>query len=79
MGKVKVVLKKDGVRSLLKSSEMMSICSGYAKNIANRAGEGYSTSEFVGANRVNVSVYASTPEATKDNMDNNTLLKAVGR
>jgi hypothetical protein len=41
-------------------------------------GEGYEVSEYVGTNRVNVSVHAVSDRAKKDNLDNNSMLKAVG-
>ena len=77
MGKVKFKLNTSGVRAILQSDEMMSICKEYADGIQARAGEGYETDTFVGKNRVNASVFTATPEAMKDNLENNTLLKAV--
>ncbi len=74
---LKVELNKEGVRSLLKSDEMKSICQEHARAIMNRAGSGYEVSSYVGTNRVNSSVIASTYQAKKDNMKNNTLIKAV--
>ena len=78
MGKVVVELNRAGVRELLQSSEMMAVCAEYASAIAARAGAGYETSRHTGKNRVNVSVYTATKEAQKDNLENNTLLKARG-
>ena len=78
MSKVKFELNRAGVRELLRSQEMMSVCKSYADGIRNRAGDGYEVDTFVGRNRVNASVYADTYEARKDNYDNNTLLKARG-
>ncbi len=75
--KIKVVLNGAGVRSLLKSQEMMSVCEAQAKEIVQRAGEGYETSAYTGKSRVNVSVYPGDYKAMKDNSENNTLLKAV--
>lgn len=77
MSKMKFKLNRAGVRELLKSGEMMGICQEHASQIAARAGEGYETSTYTGVNRVNASVKASTPEAVRDNLENNTLLKAV--
>lgn len=78
MSKVKFELNRAGVRELLRSQEMMNVCRESANTIANRAGDGYEVDTYVGANRVNASVYAATPEARKDNLKNNTLLKARG-
>lgn len=76
-GKVKVELNRDAVRGLLQSSEMKNICQSLANGIASRAGSGYEVSTYTGRTRVNASVLAATSEAKRDNMKNNTLLKAV--
>ena len=76
--KVEVVLNSSGVRSLLKSEEMGKVCADYAEKIRDRCGDGYETDSYMGKNRVNASVYASTYQAKADNNKNNTLLKAVG-
>ena len=75
--KIRVELNSEGVRELLRSSEMAAICQEQARMIANRAGEGYSVSTYTGASRVNASVMTETTEAIRDNLKNNTLLKAV--
>lgn len=68
-------LNYDGVGQLLKSPEMQDVLIGYANEVKNRAGDGYSV--HVGPRRANVSVRTGTDEAAQDNLDNNTLLKAV--
>ena len=75
--KIRVELNSDGVRELLRSPEMAAICKEQAKAIAARAGDGYSVSTYTGATRVNASVMTETPEAMRDNLENNALLKAV--
>lgn len=60
----------------MQSSEMESICRGHADSIRNRCGDGYEVTTFTGKTRVNASVITATPEAMRDNMENNTLLKA---
>lgn len=77
MAKNKFKLNYSGVGQLLKSAEMQSVLSEHANGIKNRAGEGYKQDTYVGPNRVNAMVYADTYQARKDNMKNNTLLKAV--
>ena len=62
---------------MLKSSEIMGVCRSYAEDINSRVGDGYEVSEYTGANRVNVSVHAVSEAAKQDNLDNNSLLKAV--
>jgi len=76
---VKVKLNRAGVKALLRSEEMRAICEKHASDIVRRCGEGYETDSFVGRNRVNVMVSASTYEAKRDNAENNTILKAVKR
>lgn len=77
MGNVKVELNKEGVRALLRSEELRMICKEYADLAASKLGAGYSTSDYIGRNRVNASVGAETKEARQENMENNTILKAV--
>lgn len=77
MAKTKIKLNRAGVRELLKSSEMLAVCEEKAASIRNRCGDGYETNSFVGKNRVNAMVFASTYQAKRDNMKNNTILKAL--
>jgi len=76
---VKIKLNRAGVKALLRSEEMRAICEKHASAITQRCGEGYETDSFVGRNRVNAMVMASTYEAKRDNAENNTILKAVKR
>lgn len=77
MAKVKFVLNRDGVRELLKSDAMMSICQSYANDALGRLGEGYEVSTQVGRNRVNAEIAATTYAARKDNYENNSILKSL--
>ena len=74
---VKVELNEAGVRALLQSAEIKAQCKQLADGIAARAGTGYQVTTYTGRTRVNASVIAATNEAKRDNMKNNTLLKAV--
>ena len=78
MSKVKFELNRKGVRELLKSQEMMTVVTEYANRVQKKAGDGYEVSQYSGKNRVNASVSAETVKARKDNLENNTLLKALG-
>lgn len=80
--KIKIELNSEGVREMLRSPEMKDICTELAQGIAQRANGtgadgGYAVSGHTGATRVNASVYCATKEALRDNLKNNTLLKAV--
>ncbi len=77
MAKTKIELISAGVRAMLRSTEMQSLLAERASEIANAAGDGYETDIYVGRNRANAGVFASTDEAMRDNLKNNSLLKAV--
>lgn len=77
MANIKFKLNRSGVASLMKSAEMQAVLEEKATAVRNRAGEGYKQDTFVGKTRANAMVYADTYQAKKDNMKNNTLLKAV--
>ena len=49
-----------------------------AEMAATLGADNYEVSEYVGSTRVNVSVRATTDWARQDNLENNTMLKAVG-
>lgn len=77
MANIEVKLNSAGVRQLLRSKEMKDICAEHASNIQKRVGDGYEVDTYTGQNRVNAMVKATTTRAKRDNMENNTLLKAV--
>lgn len=77
MAKVKFELNRAGVRELLRSKEMMDICSEYANNAVGRLGNGYEVTTHTGVNRVNAEVSAETFAAKRDNLKNNSIIKAV--
>ncbi len=77
MAKQGFVLNQAGVAALMKSPEMQAILKAKATAVRTRAGEGYEQDVFVGKNRANAMVSAATVQAKRDNMKNNTLLKAV--
>ena len=76
---IKVELNHTAVGELLKSSEMQELIKSYADEIAKRAGEGYASDTYNAGSRVIASAYTETEEAMEDNLENNTLLKAMGQ
>lgn len=62
---------------MLQSEKMQVVLTEKASGIRNRCGDGYEQDVYVGKNRANAMVYASTYQAKKDNSKNNTILKAV--
>lgn len=77
MAKVRIELNRAGVRDLMRSAEMQGVLEEAASPIMARLGAGYGQDSRVGKTRCNVSIHADSAEAKRDNMDNNTLLKAV--
>ncbi len=77
MSKVKFVLNRAGVRQLMQSEEMQAILNEKATKALNRLGGGYKSDIYVGKNRANAMVYADTYQAKRDNLKNNSILKAV--
>lgn len=80
-GKIKVTkieLNKDGIKELLTSEEVTNMLKGYADSARQKLGDGYEVTTYQnGKTRANASIHAVTTEAYKDNLENNTLLKAV--
>lgn len=78
MSSGKFELDRAGVRELLRSAEVKEACRERAQDVLNRAGDGYELDTYTGQNRVNAMAWAESSEARRDNLENNTLLKAVG-
>lgn len=77
MSGVKFELNQAGVRELMKSPEMMAICKEHADRAVSQLGNGYAVTTHSGKTRVNASVIAETYKARRDNMNNNSIYKAV--
>lgn len=81
MGKnvnVVIELNHEGIQALLKSTEVADMLADKAGEIAARAGEGYETCVYNSGNRARASVRTATYQAYREQMENNTLLKALG-
>lgn len=77
MGKVRFELNRAGVRELMLSPEMQAGLESMAGGILARLGDGYEIETFKGRNRINVELKAETFEARRENLRDNTILKAV--
>lgn len=77
MAKVRFELNREGVRDLLRSKEMMDVCQEYANNALGKLGDGYEVTTHTGSNRVNAQVAAVTYAAKKENLSDDTIIKAV--
>ena len=79
MSNFKFQLNRAGVAELMKSSAMQEVLNEKASAIRSRCGDGYEQDSYVGQNRANAMVTASSLKAKRDNLKNNTLLKAVSK
>ena len=77
MDKLRVELNRSGVRELLKSPEMAALLQEQTDAIAGRCGDGYGTDTALMETRMIASVFTDTKEAYRDNLDNNTILRAL--
>lgn len=77
MANVEIKLNSAGVREMLRSPEMKSICEEYANKALGKLGAGYEVTAMTGKNRVNASVCARTHKAKKEQFKSNTILKAL--
>lgn len=77
MSKVEVRLNTGEVRKLLKSQEIKGMLQELSSGIASRCGDGYKSDVKDMGTRSIASAYTDTPEAMRDNLKNNTLLKGL--
>lgn len=70
-------LNGSGVRELLRSKEMLDICKSYADKAQQSLGDGYEVTTHVGSNRCNAMVSAESFAAKRENLKENTIIKAV--
>lgn len=75
---VKIELNTAGIGALLKGPETESMVQRFGKEIAQRAGSGYAARSHNTGQRQICNVYAASKEAKQDNLENNTLLRAIG-
>ena len=77
MDKVTVKLNRAGVRELLRSDEMEAVCMEHAQKTVNSLGDGYSANSYKGKNRANAEISADSYQARRENLENNTIIKAL--
>lgn len=78
MSKVEIKLDTAGVGELLRSDELKSYLEGIAKQVSDRAGSGYRAKGIRMPTRAIAVAEAADKKAIRDNLKNNTLLKAMG-
>lgn len=75
--KFSLELNDEGFRTLFRSAEMKELLLELANGVQRKAGDGYEVTLYTGPVRANASIITTTAEAMQDNLDNNTLLKAL--
>lgn len=79
MSNVEIKINNDELRNILKSDAMQQMLIKQANRVVSRAGSGYAADPpHTSSQRAIVNVYAETSAAKRDNLKNNTLLKAMG-
>ena len=77
MSNVKIQLNRAGVRALLRSEEMQAMLPKIAAAAAARCGDGYEAGSYIMPTRAVARVSAVSAAAKRDNLQNNTILKAL--
>lgn len=77
MAKVKVKVNVPAVKAMMRSKEMQSIINGRASQIQAGLGAGYEVESYVAKTRCVALVGTGSEESKKENMENNTILKAM--
>lgn len=77
MTKVRVKLNSKGVRALLQSNELRTVCAQRAQNAMAHLGPGYETNTYVGKTRANAGIRAKTRQARSDALKNGSIWRAV--
>ena len=80
MNKVEIVLNPEGVNELLRRPDTCQMIQEFGDEMVVQLGEGYKNKTGFGAKdgRAHAWVMASSTKAVKDNLENNTILKAMG-
>ena len=78
MSKVKVTLNSTGVREFLRSEPVRELAQRCGEAVAARAGGNYETETVLVSKKYIAVVLPADEQARRDNLKNNTLLKAIG-
>lgn len=74
---VKVKLNRKGVRALLQSNDIRTVCAQHAQNAMAHLGDGYETNTYTGRTRVNAGIRAKSRKARREAFASNSIWKAV--
>ena len=76
--KIKFKINFAGITRVRKSEEMKQIIEEKTAKVLSNLGDGYDEQLHYRSTRLYTTVMATTPEARRDNLKHNTLLKALG-
>lgn len=79
MSKLRIELNHEGMDTLLHSTEIQTELLKQGQAVQRRAGDNYQATALSLPSRCIVRVSAKNAKGVKDNLENNTLLKAVGK
>ena len=72
-------LNADTVGQMLNSKELAGVLTQYAEQKRQTLGDGYAVEQQKTKDRERINIKTDSEKAVQDNLDNNTLLKAVGK
>lgn len=78
MSDVQIVLNDAGIKELLKSKEVVEVCREHGERALGVAGEHYTMQDRNYPERSGVAIMAVDYQGMRDNLTNNTLVKALG-
>lgn len=78
MAKIRFKISSPGVREFMNSTPVQTELFEHAQKVQSRAGAGYEVSIQAGKARAHARVATVTEKAVRENLRNNTLLKALG-
>ena len=77
MSKTRLKWRWSGIHEVSKSDGVKQACREHATRLQARAGEGYVVEDRNYPERAGAAVRPDTPEAYRDNLENNTLLRLI--
>lgn len=80
MNKVEIVLNSDGVNELLRRADTVEMINAFGQEMVEKLGDGYINRTGFGSKdgRAHAWVMAVSDKAKKENLEDNTILKAMG-
>lgn len=80
MNKVEIELNSDGINELLRRSDVVEMINALGQEMADKLGDGYTNRTGFGSldGRAHAWVMAVSNKAKKENLEDNTILKAMG-